>query len=709
MPTECNALNVFFLDDCFSYIPCRFRWVYCQVVYLCDCLPGRIRQALAELPETLDETYERTLREIKKVNWDVAHHLLQCVAVAIRPLLVEELADFLAFDFQAGPIPRFHEEWRLEDPIEAVLSTCSSLLVIVNATDEDRRRYHWRHSSKVIQFSHYSVKEYLTSARLAGASDNISRRFHISMTSAHILAARACLGVLLHLDQNITIDSLENLPLAQYAAEKWFDHARLEGVSQNVEDGMKLLFNPGKPHLAIWVWIHDPEYPGWPPSREESPSSMNGTALHYATLCGFLAIVKFLVAEHSQEVHARSFFHGLTSLHLASREGHMKIARFLVEYGANVGAQDDFWTTPLHLASELGHLEVARFLIEHGADARALDIEWMTPLHVASARGHLEVARFLIEHGADTRALDNEWTTPLHLASKGGHLEVARFLVECGADARAEDNNGQTPLSLAFSLERMGIASFLIEHGVDVTAQDNHGTTLLHLVSKTQRVGPARILVDRGANVTAKDNNGLTPLHLASYQGRIEFVRFFLDHGADVTARDKEGLTPLHLAFGFRYYVFIPGLPPKRRPGRITSLSWERVEVIRSLVERGADAAAQDNNGLSPLHLASSWGHIYLACLFVRRGADVTGRSKHGLTPLHLALQHGFVEVARFLIERGADATARHNNGSTPLHLASFLGNIELVQLILEHGVDVTARDKEGLTPLHLALGSNLA
>ncbi len=292
----CKSLNVFVLDGRFSYLPCRFQWVYCQVVYLCDCLPGRIRQALAELPETLDETYERTLREIKKVNRDFAHRLLQCVAVAVRPLLVEELADFLAFDFGARPIPSFHEDWRLDDPIEAVLSTCPSLLVIVDATNEDRWRSHYLRLSsfKVIQFSHYSVKEYLTSARLAEASNNISRGFHISMTSAHILAARACLGILLQLDQNVTRDSLKNLPLAEYAAENWFDHARLEGVSQNVSDSMELLFDPGKPHLAIWVWIHDPVDPQTI-FREETPSPMKGTALHYATLCGFLTIVKFLV------------------------------------------------------------------------------------------------------------------------------------------------------------------------------------------------------------------------------------------------------------------------------------------------------------------------------------------------------------------------------------------------------------------------------
>src|SRR5487761_1339117 len=134
----------------------RFRWAYCQVVYLRGCHPGRIRHALAELPDTLDETYERTLREISRVHWEHAHRLFQCVAVASRPLRVEELAEFLAFDFNVGPILKFREDWRLEDPVDAVLSTCSTLLSIVNVEE-----------IRVVQFSHYSVKEFLISTRFA--------------------------------------------------------------------------------------------------------------------------------------------------------------------------------------------------------------------------------------------------------------------------------------------------------------------------------------------------------------------------------------------------------------------------------------------------------------------------------------------------------------------------------------------------------------
>jgi len=225
----------------------RFRWVYRQLVYLRGCHPGRIRHALAELPETLDETYERALRDINKADWGPAHRLLQCVAVASRPFRVEELADFLAFDFQAGPIPKFREDWRIEDPVEVVLSTCSTLLSLVNVD-----------GSKVIQFSHLSVKEFLTSSRFAQKGDPISHRFHISMTPAHTFVTQACLGLLLHLDENITEDALREFPLAEYAAGHWMEHVRFKDVSENAEEGMKQLFDPSKRHLTVWFWIKHP-------------------------------------------------------------------------------------------------------------------------------------------------------------------------------------------------------------------------------------------------------------------------------------------------------------------------------------------------------------------------------------------------------------------------------------------------------------------
>ena len=71
------------------------------------------------------------------------------------------------------------------------------------------------------------------------------------MSSAHTLVAQACLCILLHLDEKVTHDSLAKFPLAEYAAEYWFVHARFEGVSENANEGMKVLFDKRKPHFSI--------------------------------------------------------------------------------------------------------------------------------------------------------------------------------------------------------------------------------------------------------------------------------------------------------------------------------------------------------------------------------------------------------------------------------------------------------------------------
>src|SRR6267378_3988074 len=134
------------MDADYRYSSCRrFRWIYCQLGVLRHCLPRNIRRTLNELPQTLDETYERVLKEIGTANRDLAHRLLQCLVVAVRPLRIEELAEVLALDFDDanGLTPELKEDWRLEGRQHAVLSTCSSLITLV---DDGR--------SHVIQFSH---------------------------------------------------------------------------------------------------------------------------------------------------------------------------------------------------------------------------------------------------------------------------------------------------------------------------------------------------------------------------------------------------------------------------------------------------------------------------------------------------------------------------------------------------------------------------
>src|SRR6266852_3033106 len=200
------------------HMQCRFGWVYSKLVYIRQ-FSGSTQGLLVDLSATPKEMYDRTLGRIKEGDRELAHCMFQCVAVASRWLHVEELAEFFAFDFTAGPIPTFHEgqSWKSD----AVLSICSGILSVVKVDGS--------------QFLDPSVHNYLTSPHLSRPSGTTSLPTD-SMTPARTRAAQACLGILLHLKDDITRDRLLKFPLAGYAAEHWVDHALFEDVLQTVEE-----------------------------------------------------------------------------------------------------------------------------------------------------------------------------------------------------------------------------------------------------------------------------------------------------------------------------------------------------------------------------------------------------------------------------------------------------------------------------------------
>jgi ankyrin repeat protein len=495
--------------------------VFCQLVYLRRCIPGRIRRALDELPETLDETYARSLQEIDEQNRDYAHRLFQCVAAASRPLLVSELAEFLAFDFETGSTPIFLADWRPEDPTYTVLSVCSSLLAVVEPEG----------GSPVVQFAHFSVKEYLTSARLAKATDTISR-FHVSMTRAHTIVVQACLGVLLHLNKDVTKDSLEEFPLAQYAAEHWVGHARFEDVSFEVRDGMKRLFDPSASHISAWLRVYDPEDYERRIWDAPYPAKTRATALHYAASCGIYDVAVFLIVEHLQDVNGRAFFTEESPLHVSSRRGHADVAQLLLEHGADADAQDDKKRTPLLRASIHGHVKVARVLLEHGADTEARDNNSWSPLELASYEGHVEVAQVLLEYGADVKAQGRDNGTPLHYAQGE---EVTWVLLKHGADANAMNSYGLPPLHEASQMGRVETVRALLEYGIDANARDANNATPLHaaISRRGHAADVVRLLLQRGSNIHARDGKGRTPFMTATAIQCGEVIDLLLEYGAE--------------------------------------------------------------------------------------------------------------------------------------------------------------------------------
>jgi len=412
-----------------------------------------VRRVLEELPECIDGTYERILREIRKSNQGHAHRLLQCLVAAVRPLRVEELAEVLAVDFDAGleGIPKLNPAWRWEDQEEAVLSACSSLVIVVRDGD-----------SRIVQFSHFSVKEYLISDRLAESSRDVSR-YHISLESAHTILARACLGVLLRLDDRIDRNTIKCFPLAQYAAEHWAKHAQFENVASCVKAGMECLFDVDKPHFASWLWIYN--HDDGSSMSTVRPKSPDGVPLYYATVLGFRNLTEYLLTKHSGAVHARGGYY-VTPLHAAARLGHADIVSLLVEHFPNVDIQGRWHETPLHRASYGGHLHIGQRLLDRGADVHARDKDGWAPLYIAAMSGNLKFARVLLERGAATNTSDRVGNTPLHEASSRGYLEVVRLLLEHGAELNACNDAGETPYEMAIHHGRQEIVQLLSEYSV---------------------------------------------------------------------------------------------------------------------------------------------------------------------------------------------------------------------------------------------------
>jgi len=339
----------------------------------------------------------------------------------IRPR-VEELAEISAIEFGPNEVTDLVEGWR---PEEAVHSACSSLIAII----DDQ-------GSKFVQFSHFSVKEYMTSGRLQTSDIGHLCDYYIPLEPAHALLARACIAVLLQLDEKVDRERVATFPLAQYASKHWPDHTKFENVESQIQDALKDLFNPKRPHLRACIWVDNLEYKytyDWDDhSAARQPPPLKATPLYYAVFCGLSELAKWLITTHGEDVNAECY-DGRTPLHVASQEGHVDAVRVLLDHGAHVNSQDRLNWMPLHFSSAWGNVKVMQLLLEHEATLNARTVYGSSPVYLASQEGRLEVVRLLADRGADVHLRGSLDLTPFQIATQGGHRDVAQLLLEHGA------------------------------------------------------------------------------------------------------------------------------------------------------------------------------------------------------------------------------------------------------------------------------------
>lgn len=185
-----------------------------------------------------------------------------------------------------------------------------------------------------------------------------------------------------------------------------------------------------------------------------------------------------------------------------------------------------------------------------------------------------------------------------------------------------------------------------------------------------------------GANIEAQSIYGWTSLFLSCRKGYVEVVSSLLNRGADINRADNEGCSPLMMAV---------------REGR--------VRIVEILLSRPDIAInARDSKNRTALFIASYWGREEVVRLLLGAGADFRPTGDDGSTPLSKAAELGRVGVVNILLcQEGIHHDARDGDGRTALWKASSRGKEEVVKLLLGTGVDPRLANNDGLTPLIVA------
>lgn len=158
---------------------------------------------------------------------------------------------------------------------------------------------------------------------------------------------------------------------------------------------------------------------------------------------------------------------------------------------------------------------------------------------------------------------------------------------------------------------------------------------------------------------------------------------FFKYHKIDINAQGYKKQTALHVA-----------------------VQNGHVELVKALLQWGANVNAEDKKKETPLHIASREGQVEIVqLLLVEDAIRVNQKNYYDTTPLNVALLNRNIEVARLLLNReDINATQEMLNGWEPLHGAALCGDIEVVKLLLsKEGIDVNTRTHIGWTPLKIA------
>jgi ankyrin repeat protein len=174
-------------------------------------------------------------------------------------------------------------------------------------------------------------------------------------------------------------------------------------------------------------------------------------------------------------------------------------------------------------------------------------------LHSAATKGDTTAIRQLLGKGASIDARDEGGRTALLLATHANQIEAARLLIEAGADVNAKDAISDSPYLYAGARGHLEILRMTLKHGADLESTNRYGGTALIPAAERGHVDTVRTLIEAGVDVDHVNNLHWTALLETIVLGdggprHVEIVRLLVDAGANVNLSDGSGVTPLQNA-----------------------------------------------------------------------------------------------------------------------------------------------------------------
>ena len=175
-------------------------------------------------------------------------------------------------------------------------------------------------------------------------------------------------------------------------------------------------------------------------------------------------------------------------------------------------------------------------------------------------------------------------------------------------------------------------------------------------------------------------------------------------HGSFDMGASLESVSTKAMTAKVRLFPWTTGLWTFSRFPLLDSCKAGLLEVTGALLKEDVSKMDKANDhGATPLFFACFYGHLDIVRLLVEKGADKDKAPDHGATPLFVACQNGHLDVVQVLVEKGADMDKTMNDGATTLFIACFYGHLEVVRLLVENGADMDKARNDGPTPLHVA------